>query len=66
MAKVFSYVPKAIEFKEFFTFIREIMFYNEEMDETDQALANDTLWILTKVLGAGHEHLIDPKSNKLQ
>jgi hypothetical protein len=29
MAKVFSYVPKAFDFKEFFSFIREILFYND-------------------------------------
>jgi hypothetical protein len=29
MAKVLSYLPKAFEFKEFFSFLREILFYND-------------------------------------
>jgi hypothetical protein len=43
-------VPNPIMMKEFFTFIREIFYYDQDMDAVDFNLATDVLEILNEML----------------
>jgi hypothetical protein len=50
MVRLLSVAPKTSLYKEFFGFLREIFYYNRDMDEVDFDLANDTLYILNNLL----------------
>ena len=53
---VFSRVPSAVVMRDFFAFLREIFFYTDQMDETDNALANDVLKILYETIRRNSKH----------
>jgi len=42
--------PRTIIYKEFFSFFREIFYYNKDMDNVDFALACDTLQVMDSIL----------------
>ena len=50
MVKILGVLPRAPVYKEFFTFMREIFYYNREMDEIDYNLATDTLYIMNNLM----------------
>jgi hypothetical protein len=50
MSTVLSVCPNPLIIKEFFSFIREIFYYNENMDIIDYNLAVDCLDMFNKVL----------------
>ncbi len=52
VVKVLSASSKTSIYKEFFSFFREIFYYNQDMDQVDFDLASDTLWIMNNVLKA--------------
>ena len=47
--KVLSVAPNSTTYKEFFSFFREIFYYNKDMDDVDFELACDSLHILNHV-----------------
>jgi hypothetical protein len=53
VSKVFSSLPNSQIFKEFFSFFREIFYYNKDMDLVDYNLACDNLEILNDLLKDG-------------
>jgi hypothetical protein len=48
--KIFSIVPRAIHFRDFFSLMSDILYTNTEMDEVDANLLEDLLKILTESL----------------
>jgi hypothetical protein len=50
MVKILGVLPRAPIYKEFFTFMREIFYYNRDMDEIDYNLATDTLYIMNNLM----------------
>lgn len=42
--------PRTSIYKEFFSFFREIFYYNRDMDNVDFALACDTLQVMDSIL----------------
>ena len=50
IVKVLCACPRTLIYKEFFTFFREIFYYNKDMDKVDFELACDTLQIMNQVL----------------
>ena len=50
MVKILGVLPRAPIYKEFFTFMREIFYYNKDMDEVDYNLAIDTLYIMNNLM----------------
>jgi len=50
MVRIFSVVPKAKNYRDFFSFMREILYRNQEMDEVDANLLEDVLKILDNCL----------------
>ena len=50
MVKILGVLPRAPVYKEFFTFMREIFYYNRDMDEVDYNLATDTLYIMNNLM----------------
>ena len=50
MVKILGVLPRAPVYKEFFTFMREIFYYNRDMDEIDYNLATDTLYIMNNLM----------------
>ena len=55
---VFSRVPSAVVMRDFFAFLREIFFYRDQMDETDNALAKDVLKILHETIRRNSRHAL--------
>jgi hypothetical protein len=43
MIKVLGILPRGPIYKEFFGFMREIFYYNKDMDDVDYNLVTDTL-----------------------
>ena len=56
LVQIFVRVPRAIQIRDFFSFIREIFFYNEMMDEVDHMLARDMLKIFNDVIKESTKH----------
>jgi hypothetical protein len=54
----FSRVPQAGILRDFFAFLREIFFYANQMDLTDQALANDILTVLNDAIRMNSKHAL--------
>lgn len=50
MVKILGVLPRSPIYKEFFTFMREIFYYNRDMDEVDYNLATDTLYIMNNLM----------------
>ena len=50
MVKILRVLPRSPIYKEFFTFMREIFYYNRDMDEVDYNLATDTLYIMNNLM----------------
>lgn len=50
ITKTFRLVPKAIQIRDFFSLIREIFFYNKQMDEVDYKLAEDMLTTFNDII----------------
>lgn len=50
MTKVLTVTSKTVIYKEFFSFFREIFYYNRDMDQVDYELACDTLQVMNNVL----------------
>lgn len=50
MIKVLGVLPRGPIYKEFFGFMREIFYYNKDMDEVDYNLATDTLHIMNNLM----------------
>jgi hypothetical protein len=50
MVKILGVLPRAGIYKEFFAFMREIFYYNRDMDEVDYNLATDTLYIMNNLM----------------
>jgi hypothetical protein len=50
MTKVLGCLPRGPIYKEFFSFLKEIFYYNQDMDDVDFNLANDTLHILNGLM----------------
>ena len=50
MVKILVVLPRSPIYKEFFTFMREIFYYNRDMDEVDYNLATDTLYIMNNLM----------------
>jgi hypothetical protein len=50
VVRIFSVVPKAENYRDFFSFMREILYRNQEMDEVDANLLEDVLKILDNCL----------------
>jgi hypothetical protein len=50
VVRIFSVVPKAENYRDFFSFMREILYRNQEMDEVDGNLLEDVLKILDNCL----------------
>ena len=50
MVKILGVLPRAPVYKEFFTFMRDIFYYNRDMDEVDYNLATDTLYIMNNLM----------------
>eukprot|EP00347_Sterkiella_histriomuscorum_P012473 403368442 len=48
--RAFQIQPNPLVFREFFGFLREIFYYNKDMDDIDNNLAQDTLEILNNLL----------------
>lgn len=48
-------MPKAIHLREFFSFLREIFYYNQQMDDVDLNLAEDVLKILNYSINLRHK-----------
>ena len=53
VSKVFSSLPNSQIFKDYFSFFREIFYYNKDMDIVDYNLACDNLEILNDLLKDG-------------
>ena len=54
----FSRIPQAVIMRDFFSFLREIFFYLQQMDETDHALAMDMLTILNDCIKRNSKHAL--------
>jgi len=50
IVEILSAAPNSTVYKEFFSFFREIFYYNKDMDEVDFDLACDTLQIMNQLL----------------
>lgn len=50
LERTFAALPNASMLREFFSFFREIFYYNKDMDNVDFNLACDTLEILNNLL----------------
>ncbi len=50
MVKILGVLPRAPVYKEFFTFMREIFYYNRDIDEVDYNLATNTLYIMNNLM----------------
>jgi len=48
--RLFSGAPKPVHLREFFSFLREIFYHNQLMDEVDVSLADDVLTILNNAI----------------
>jgi|LauGreDrversion4_2_1035121.scaffolds.fasta_scaffold885589_2 hypothetical protein len=50
MIKILAALPRGPIYKEFFGFMREIFYYNKDMDDVDYNLATDTLLIMNNLM----------------
>lgn len=50
LLRLFSGAPKPVHLREFFSFLREIFYHNQLMDEVDVSLADDVLTILNNAI----------------
>ena len=56
LTQIFVRVPKASQMRDFFSFLREIFFYNNMMDKVDHALAREMLKIFNQVIQESYTH----------
>lgn len=52
--RIFAVIPKALQMRDFFSQLREILFYNQDMDEVDLSLLQEVLSILNSCLVLKH------------
>ncbi|CDW75265.1 beach domain-containing protein [Stylonychia lemnae] len=63
LEKTLAAIPNPMIYKEFFSFLREIFYYNKDMDQVDCQLAGDVLEILNNLMkNKGSDQIIEKKS----
>lgn len=63
IVKLFGIVPKAQQMRDFFSLLREILYYNQDIDDVDLSLLEETLQIMNSCLNLRHKNSSTPTNS---